>query len=571
MKSFLRTTRMSILALIVLAQTPAFAWGPDSREAIARSAYQILQYDIYEIAKAGKISYEADLIRGARDGKAVIAQTSPLNSDEQALNAISYEIQLLRAVRKNGVGSYFAYRVGALSALIADTMQPYGNSYTDEEKEIKHSLDASMDELIYSLNPTIIKQNNVYMYSVPQYFGKNRSLFKADQMLIREDYRREVGFDGFASNAMEGYFIRSVEAVVDAWYTIMNPKDNDRAGKPSQDAITRYYVNEIGYLINVRKNFDYATRAFRVYQSTNTDMIETHIEVGDIFYGFGTPESMKLGVSEWKIAQAEPGNHRKDAAKRLSAHYIRKGDEYVAHAATPNYFESDLTDAIRSYQDALTYDRTNEIASQKVIVTAGLKKKREDAYQKEQTYIDNGLKQVADAEKARMGKDYAQTLVALNNAISLFEQVGQGGFRDLNSTASDNINNVNKNKKSTIREVIEAANSIMEQADDALLNAEFDIAESNYSSVISKVQVILKVVPEGSVDEKTVNALIETAEYGLEDTKKARERKAKSDAMPKLATPPPGGGAPAASPPPPAPAAAAPPADSGGGRSRRER
>ena len=565
MKSILRPTRMFILALIVLAQTPAFAWGPDSREAIARSAYQILQYDIYEIAKAGKISYEEDLIRGARDGKAIIGETLPLNSDEQALNAISYEIQQLRAVRENGVGSYFAYRLGALSSLIADTMQPYGNAFTDEEKELKESLDASMDELVYTLSPTIIKHNNIYIYSVPQYIDKNRSLFTADQKLIWEDYRRELGFDGFASNAMEIYFTRSIEAVVDAWYTIMHPKDNPRAGKPSNDSITNYYVNEVGYLINVRGNFDYAKRAFSVYQKTNTDMIGTHIEVGDIFYGFGTPESMKLGVSEWKIAQVQPGKYRKDAASRLSAHYISKGDEYVTHASSPNYFESDLTDAIRSYQDALTYDRTNEIASRKIIEISVRKKKREDSYQKEQTYIDNGLKQIADAEKTRLGKDYAQTLVALNNAISLFEQVGDGGFRDLNETASDNINNVNKSKKTTIREVIEAANSIMEQADDALLNAEFDIASANYSSVKSKVQLILRVVPEGSQDEQSVNALIEASLDGLEDTKRAKERKAKMDAMPKVAATPPGGGS-AATPPPPA---AAPASASGGGREGR--
>ncbi len=523
MKSIHLPIRLFLLALLVLAQAPAFAWGPESREAITRSAYRILQYDIYEIAKAGDISYEADLIRGARDGKSIIAKNLPLNTDQQAMEAIASEIQLLRAVRKNGVGSHFAYRLGVLSALIADTMQPYGNAYTDEQKELKKSLDASMDELVYRMNPTILKTKNKYVLSIDQYFYANRPMFKEDLSLIREDYRHDEGFDGFASNAMEGYFIRSVEMIVDVWYTIMNGKENPRASKPSKDSITRYYVDEIGYLLSVRENLDFAKRAYGVYQKLDTRLIETHIDLGDQFYAFGTEESMEIGVNEWKVAQKKPGKVSKDASRRLSAHYISLGDSYVENAQSPEYLESDYTDAIRAYHNAFTYDRTNEIASSKVIEATDLKEKRDKARDKEQTYIDEGLEKVKEAEKARNNENFGQSLISYNSAIILFEQVTDL-FRDLKATASDNINNVNNNKKSTIREVINTANNKMEQADDALLNAEYDLAIEYYNAVSSTVSVILTVVPEGSVDEKTVNALIETAEFGKEDVGRAKKR-----------------------------------------------
>lgn len=525
MKLSHRPIPLLMLALSMVIQVPAFAWGPEAREAIARSAYQILQYDIYEIAKAGDVSYEADLMRGARDGKSIIAATLPIHSDKQALDAIEYEIQLLRAARASGVGSHFAYRLGTLSALIADTMQPYGNAFTDREKVLKKSMDASIDAVIYSINPSIHKNKNNYVSSAHQYFYKYRTLYSDDYLLIREDYRHGIGYEGFSSQAMEDYFSRSVVAVVDSWYTILHPKDNPRAGKPSPDSLTSYYVKEIGYLLDAHENIKFAKRAYGVYQESKTSMIETHIEVGDLFYSFATEESMEIGVTEWKIAQAQPGRHRNEAARRLSTHYISEGDDYVAHSLTPEYFESDLNDAIYSYRNALTYDRTNEVAARKIIETSAMKRRREKSYQREQNFIDKGLEKIEEADSSRMNKNFTETLASYNAAISLFRQVGDD-FRDLVLTAGNNINAVNKNKKATIREVIDTANANMEEADDALVNAEYDAATALYYSVISDVKIILSVVLEGSVNEKTVNALIDTANYGIEDTQKAKERAA---------------------------------------------
>ena len=71
-------------------------------------------------------------------------------------------------------------------------------------------------------------------------------------------------------------------------------------------------------------------------------------------------------------------------------------------------------------------------------------------------------------------------------AINLFQQVSDL-FRDLSATSDNNISTVNKDKKSTIREVIDSANANMEEADDVLINAEYEAATSKYYSVISDV------------------------------------------------------------------------------------
>ena len=148
-----------VLSLAVLPS--AYSWGPEARKSIALSAYRILQYDIYEIAKAGDVSYEADLVRGAMDGRSIIEESLPIHTDRQAILAIEYEIQLLRKAREHGIGSYFAYRLGVLSALIADVMHPFGIAHSPDDERLKEMIDADIDETVYDQNVVIDKRKNV--------------------------------------------------------------------------------------------------------------------------------------------------------------------------------------------------------------------------------------------------------------------------------------------------------------------------------------------------------------------------------------------------------------------------
>ena len=513
--------------LITLFQPAAFSWGPEAHRSIALSAYQILQYDLYEIAKSGEVSYEMDLLRGAMDGRGIVEESLSINDDKQAIDAIDYEVQLLRAVREHGVGSHFAYRLGTLSALVADVMHPFGIAYTPEQEKLKEMIDVDIEEAIYSQDVDITRRSNDYITSAEKYVTKTRQFQLEDQVLIRDEYRRGINFRGYAGTAMGHYYERAVEAVVDIWYTIMSPTVNPRAPKPSQRVVTWYFVNEVKYLLNVRQNIDYANRAYQVYEKVNPGIIETHLVLGDTYYDFGTHDSRVVGVAEWVKVQQTPGIHRKKALTRLSRHYIEEGDTFMAHSRSPESMESDLSEALHSFKLAMQYDRTNAGAATKITETSVVILERKKEYTLQQQYIDGAMLSIQEAEKSRLDKDYSNTLFAYDQSLNALSWVDTQ-FRDLDETAKETISRVKKDKKSTIREVIDNANSSLEIADTAQLNGNFDEAILNYRSVKSLVSVIRD---PGTVDKQTIAALIESSDLGISDTEISRDRANRNQAQ----------------------------------------
>lgn len=521
-----RMTRIAVLALVCAIQYPADAWGPLARQTIAQSAYKLLQYEIYDIAKAGPVSYEADVIRGAYDGAAAIEYTLPIHSDEQAIEAIGYEIHLLREIRKEGMGSHFAYRMGVLSALIANTMQPFGNAWNDEEERIRDMTDQAIEDRARKiLNVVIPDHKSGHISSFSQYVKKNRPGFKDDMVVIREDFRRGVNERGFTTAATPTYFRRSVLAVCDVWNTIISRTEPAITYNPSREAITWYYVDEIGYLLNVRENIEYAIRAYEVYQRLNPGIVETHIAVGDLYYNFGTRQSREIGVAEWKIAQRTPGKYRKQASRLLSDHYISEGEGYVAHSRTPDSLESDLPDALHSYESALEFDRTNAIAARKISDTSVAIQDRKRLYTEQQQYIDGATLAIQSAEEAKLAQDFGSAISDYGIALAFFELV-DNEFRDLGDVAKQGISDVKKDIKSTVRAVINQANASLEAGDNALLNTNYDEAIRNYRAVDTTLRILS---PDSmtSVDKQSVDGLLASSEQGINDAEVGKNRAAK--------------------------------------------
>lgn len=516
-------------SVCLLCSGASYAWGPEAHKSIVQSAYQILQYHDYNMIRVPDgISYERDLVRGAMDGRAIIGDNLPIHSDEQAVDAIEYEIQLLRAAREHGVGSYFAYRLGTLASLIADVMHPYGIGYTPEQERLKEMIDVDIEESIHDLDVNITKRKNDYIISMDRYLNKNRPLYKDDQLLIQDEYKRGINFGGYAGRATPYYYERSVEAIIDVWNTIISPQSDSRALKPSDRAKTWYFVNEIGYLLEVRKNINYANRAYEVYESVNPGILETHLALGDKYYAFDSRESRVKGVEEWIKVQQAPGEFRVTASVRLSQHYIREGDSFVAHAQSPDAVESDLSEALHSFTMALQFDQTNVLAAEKINNTSVVIEERRDEYNLQQKYIDSGILVIQEAEKARLNKDYGTALALYSQALNLLQLIDEQ-FRDLQETAVETISRIRKDMKGTTREVINSGNAALEVADTAQLNENFDEAIRNYNAAISIVSVI-RPAP-GSIDEQSVNSVIEAAEIGISDTESAKNRAEKNKAL----------------------------------------
>jgi len=498
----------------------ALAWGPVARRSIALAALQLVQRAAPDAFRAGRISYESDMLRGVDDGIQVLGDI-PLNTENQAIDAVYAEIHVLREARKNGQGSYFAYRMGGLAALTAEITMPYGIPKNESEMVLADRIDEDLERHLERM--TFNPRHEVFHYirDPRTYFDTRRSFYAADKQMIKDDYQRGRAYRGLLAEAGSKYFRQSVGAVTDVWYTALRPEGSPSDRQPSPRQMALYYIGEVEYQLLVKKNFDVALRAYDLFENYNPGMPMAYIQLGDLFYEFGTPEGRDRGVQEWKIAQRVPGQPRKAASQRLAKHFIEEGERLFRRAQSPSALETDLRDALKAFSTALEFDLRNDVAARRITETTLAINERENQRELQQRFIENAAAIAQAAERSVLDEDFAGAITSYNQALMLLQNVTPD-FKDLNETARDQASQINKNLKNVVRNVFAAANDAIERGDAALLNNNFDEAIRFYSTVESIVDVVP--AEEGSINAQQKQDLIQTAQTHIDDAELQRER-----------------------------------------------
>ena len=516
-----RLLAFTVCALI--AAQDAFAWGSHSRSVITLGALQIFREKYPEAFRAGAISYDADLIRGATDGVAIYEDIYALNTDQQTIDAVSSEIALLRAARDYGAGSYFAYRMGVFSSLLSEIIIPYGIPFTPEDARLNDLASADLDAHIgqYSFSP---KQTPFrFVRSADVYIAATRPFYPDDLDLIENDYRGDgKGYAGFLDKAGQVYLERSIEATVDTWYSVYTRDDVLFTQRPSDRVLAFYFVEEIAYLLREKHSIELAERAYRMFESVNANLMDAHQRIGDLFYEMGTAEGKERAIREWKVAHRSTGAYRKIASKRLSRHYMGDGDNYLRNADGPSANETDLGDALRSFQLALRYDSTNENAANRISVTSAAITERDERYSTQQRVISNSSTVMQQAEKSLLNKDYGNALTSYNSALILLAVV-DSEFSDLKKIARDQTREIKKNMKDVIADVVDEASEKIDAGDTAARSRNYEDALKQYALVASIVSAIP--LEEGSASAQRIQDLIDTADKGIRSAELALKRK----------------------------------------------
>lgn len=507
-------------ATLLLLVPDAAAWGPQARQAIAMASHQLVRQRVPEAFRAGDLSYEADMLRGVKDGIKVLGDV-PLNTDQQAIDAVYAEIQILREAKRNGQGSYFAYRLGGLAALVSEIMMPYGLTYSESEMILAEQIDAELDENLTRIRFSPLHENYHYVRDARLYFQQRRAFHDADETMIADDYKRGRGYYGLLSEASSKYFGRAVETVTDVWYTALRPQGAPSDKQPSPRQMALYYIEEVKYQLLVKKNYEFALRAYDLFEKYNPGMPMAYIELGDLFYQFDSEQGRERGVEEWKIAQRVPGEPRQAASKRLAKHYIEEGESMFRRAQSPSALETDLPDALRAFSTALEYDLKNDVAARRITETTLAITERENQRELQQRFIESAAAIGQQAERSVLAEDYGGAIQRYNQALMLLENVTPD-FKDLSEQARDQSSRVNKDLKNVVRNVFAAANDTIEKGENALLNNNHEEAIRFFSSVGS----IIDVVPAepGSINAQKKQSLLDLAQTKIDDAELARER-----------------------------------------------
>ena len=530
-KNSLHIFLIILIVAIAFVAPPAQAWGPGARQAITMSALQMIRFYYDKTFTAEESNYEADLLRGAQAGIAALGVTVPLNTHEQTVAAVGHEIRLLRAAIKEGTGSFFAYRMGVLSALVSEVVLPFGFTFDEEDLQIKEQVDADIDKYIGTYTFVPERGDFTMLRDPDEYFRAKRIFYDDDLKLIGDDYRQNRGYRGFLAEAGETYFGRAVEAVTDAWFTVITshalPNDDDLSPR----IMTWYLVDKVKYLISEKRNLVHADIAYKVFEEVNPNIMETYDAIGDAYYSHGTKKAKERGVREWKIAQRQPGPQRKRVSKKLATHYIEQGRALFQKSSGPDSEDKDLDEALRSFKNALEFERGNDIAARHITETTVAISSRRERLEAQQSLIDKALEVIQQAEVAHMGGSFEAAITTYNQSLMLLGAVDTE-FRALAEKARREMTSARQSIREVINDVIDQAYDLIEEGDDLVDRNQFDQGINAYNQIEGLVSVIPEDAPGDFLERR--DEVIEEANSKIAgaNQKKARFQQDQSQANP---------------------------------------
>lgn len=499
----------------------AAAWGPKAQRAIAGTATQVIRRSFPSAFKTYENSYESDVLRGCISEREGASQTKTVLNETDAFSAIDKEIQLLREARKYGFGSYFSYRMGALAALIADLFLPHAMDLSPGGTRMHEQIEADIDLHLdgyrfvpHAIAPRVIR-------SSAEYFKASCPFAVETKRIVADDYVRGNGYRGYLNQGGQAMFGRAIEAVADAWFTVLRVQSDPSDLPPSRAIAAWYLADEIEYLLLHKRNFHEAVKAHKRFTQVNPAIAEAYDKVGDVFYAFGTEESQDHAIAEWQVAYNTTGADRRRIAKKLAGHHIKVGQAALARADLPGASEEELPMALNAFTMALEFDQTSEAAASLIGETNVMISERRDRRELNVSIIATAEKVIVEAERSQMGGDFGNAIATYNKASSLFDLINDE-FKDQAEAAEQRTKLIKKKVNDVITDVLDAGTETIEQGDRAVDEHRFDDALAAYQ----RVPGIVSVIPG---DETTRYGrekleLIDNANNQVEEAERARNR-----------------------------------------------
>jgi len=514
-----RQGSLFLILLTLASALPAAAWGPAAQRAITATAIQVVRRTHPDAFKSVEHNYEDDTLYGCTAGYEFLNGGRPFRDCAEALAAVDNEIKLLREVRDYGMGSYFAYRMGMLSALAADHVLPFALEGSMESPKLKEQIEADIDKRLGQFTFIPSADRLSYVHRASDYFEDRRPFYEQNKQMIKDDYRRGIGPKGLMKDGAQVFFRRSIETVADVWHTVLRINGDSRQNKPGKAAMAWYFVDEVRYLLHEKRNYYQATLTYKNFEKVNPGLPDTIETMGDLFYAFDTSKAKARAVKEWKKAYEIAGAQRRRIGKKLAEYFIKVGESYLARAKE----EDDLPNALNAFTTALEFDQSNDLAAARINETNAAITARQERRQMNVNMIAAAEKVMTQAEASNVAGDYANAIATYKQARSLFEAVDTE-FEDQAETADENMKMIDKNITDIINRVLEAATAAIDEGDKARNAKRYDDAIACYE----RVPQILSVI---TADETTTHGkdkldLLELAQSNKQIAQQQKQREA---------------------------------------------
>lgn len=510
---------MAIVALAGILPLSAYAWGPTSKRAIVGTGFQVLGQTYSNPFKNVNVDYEQDVIRGALANRDVLGGDVPLGSRAEVVNAIGTQIQLLREARAHGVGSYFAFRMGVLAGLVADVCLPYTFENTVEAQHLLESIQKDIDDRIKGYSYQSRRPRLEIVRNPTAYFSQDNHLHSDARTLIASDYQRGLGYDGFLKQGGQVFFAEAVQAVADVWYTVLAPESDPSSVKPSKSAVTSYLVDQVEYLLKVKKNMKEAERVYDEFAKQGSTSLAAYERIADSFYAFGGKKGRERGVVEWTSALRFSGNERDRILKKLSQHYMAEGNRYFELASTKEAQNDTLQNALGNFTKALEFDQSNQDAANMINSTQVAITERDQRLKLAMETVAAGQSVMKKAEIDMTDGQNERALANFRQAIVVFSQVGDE-FKEQETSANEGSEEARHMINRIINKVLDDAQDRIDEGDRLVADNKFDPAMDAYRSVPTVLNVVPDDAPRTQGQQKA--KLVELSQNKVKDAEKAK-------------------------------------------------
>lgn len=389
-------TTIGAALLAAVFVLPSAAWGPKTQLAINTAALHLMSKEAnIPLTRIGE-----SVRRGAMESEAALMKLYP-DMLTGPIQAIESEMLLLKAVRGERLDHYFAYRLGMLGKLVAETTAPmreaketYRNLYyTDVERAIESTSVANRRR--EKVDPAL-------------YFSRRIAEANANNDMIEKEYESGIGIEGVAGALLPEDTSRSARAVADVWMTILT--DSTVSAAVSDENLREYFQKSMQFYAK-RKNAAAMESAEERYAKLVTPTPEYLIALGDAYFEADYNEQ---AIRRYKEALAMDPT-RRDVVGRISGYYVAQGDEHLEN--------EELEAAREAYAAAADANPLHETAERSRLRVAKLIEERDERRAANQERIERAehLAAMADEEAIR-GRD-AEAIDLLREAEHAFQEV----------------------------------------------------------------------------------------------------------------------------------------------------
>jgi hypothetical protein len=489
--------RKRIVLAVVLFLFPALlsfdalAWGPKGQRSIAVMAMKLISEEHSSLYRAEYLDFERNVLRGCSNGYGIL-EGVPLRNDGETIQAIGAEIQLLRTARlMNPNSPYFSYRMGVLSTLVADVIQPFGFTWTAREKRLQQMINEDIEKHLAGYRYIPQQKGLTFIRELWDYIYARRAFYESDKEIIFQDYRDGTGYNGFLKKGGPVYFSRAVQSVADVWHTVLREKKDPGEEDASYRALKWYFVKEIKYLLEHDLVVS-ADESYRIFDGIPIEIGETYVDLGQFYYDYGTKEGIQRGIREWKKAYRTGGPERVEVARKLVSHYLEEGRDHLENYQSQDRTDMDLPKALEAFETALEFENTSDEAAAMIKKTRTLIKEREERFQAIAEIIATATRVREEAEKAYQNEDFSGAIKTYRQAVTLFGAV-DNEFREQEKVAREEIRRITAKIDDVINDVLDrASDAIYSEGEKAEKRHEYEAAIAAYE----RVPGILANIPE---------------------------------------------------------------------------